>query len=108
MEIEKFEKHEANLSKCKEVAAKLQRGSVDLLDKSTSCVTDKVVTIAEKIKPLQKKLNDMKKVLHDYAQEASECVGNRFTSIPRNIACLTEVSCNNQPHFNNIIPFYPS
>ena len=94
MEIEKFEKNEANLSKCKEVAAKLQWSSVELLDKSTSCVTDKVVAIAKKIHPLQKKLISMKDYLHDYAKNASECFSNRFTSTFRNSVCIGEVSYN--------------
>ena len=81
-----------DFSPCEEIAHKVHRNVIELIDETTSCVTKKVAEVTAAVDPLKAKVEETKGVLSNFLKATSECVEDPNTSVIQNGACIADVS----------------
>ena len=88
----KSEEEGLNLASCEEILHKVQRNAIELTDKATGCVSERIDRIGKDMVPMRQKFTEASDVLSELMKAIPDCIRDPKTSTARNVACLTDVS----------------
>ena len=80
------------MSKCESIALKIKNEANKVLEKSISCITDRIVEVKEKSEPLKKKINGMHSTLSQMIVSNEKCVEDQSLKNLHKLRCLHKVN----------------
>ena len=82
------ERNDIDLKSCGEIARDASKNVVELTDKSTGCVTKRMVQIVDSMKPLQIESDKTMSIMSSIWKANSDCVSDPDKPVMQNLACL--------------------